>query len=89
VQWNSIKKCVLATVSDLVGKVDRKARTPWITKEINSKMDKRRKYKNVNYEGRKGGRKEGRKNYRRLRNEFKRDKNMAKKKYLESILTRS
>jgi hypothetical protein len=33
VQWNNIKKCVLDTMSDLVGKVDRKARNPRITKE--------------------------------------------------------
>jgi hypothetical protein len=39
-----------------------------------SKMDERRKWKNVNTE-------EGRKNYRRLRNELKR----AKREYLENI----
>jgi hypothetical protein len=31
VQWNDIKKCVLGSMSDLVGKVDRKAKKPWIT----------------------------------------------------------
>jgi len=31
VQWNNIKKCVLDTTSDLIGKVDRKAKKPWIT----------------------------------------------------------
>jgi hypothetical protein len=47
---------MLDTMSDLVGKVDRKARKPHITKEIISKTtDKRRKCKNVNNEGRKGG----------------------------------
>jgi hypothetical protein len=30
VQWNNIKKCVLDTRSDLVGKVERRARKPWI-----------------------------------------------------------
>jgi hypothetical protein len=39
VQWNSIKKCVLDTVSDLVGKVERRARKPWITQEMICKMD--------------------------------------------------
>jgi hypothetical protein len=43
-----------------------------------SKMDERRKWKNVNTE-------EGRKNYRRLRNELKRATVYAKKKYLENI----
>jgi hypothetical protein len=28
------QECMLDTVSDLVGKVDRKARKPWITQEI-------------------------------------------------------
>jgi hypothetical protein len=41
-------------------------------------MDERRKWKNVNNE-------EGRKNYRRMRNEFKRATNNAKKEYLDSI----
>jgi hypothetical protein len=44
--------CVKDTVSDLVGKVKRRARKPWITQEMISKMDERRKWKNVNNEGR-------------------------------------
>ena len=64
VQWNNIKECVLDNLSDLVGKVEKRARKPWITQEMISKMDERR-WKNVNTE-------EGRKNYRRLRNELKR-----------------
>jgi hypothetical protein len=43
-----------------------------------SKMDERRKWKNVNNE-------EGRRNYRRLRNELKRATDKAKKEYLENI----
>jgi hypothetical protein len=31
VQWNNIKECVLDTVSDVVGKVEKRARKPWIT----------------------------------------------------------
>jgi hypothetical protein len=77
VQWNNIKKCVLDTVSDLVGKVNRRARKPWITQEMISTMDERRKWKNVNNEGRK--------NYRILRNELKRETDKAKKEYLESV----
>ena len=41
VQWNNIKECL--TVSDLVGKVEKRARKPWITQEMISKMDERRK----------------------------------------------
>jgi hypothetical protein len=65
-------------MSDLVGKVERRARKPWITQEMISKMDERRKWKNFNNE-------EGRKNYRRLRNELKRATDNDKKEYLESI----
>ena len=31
VQWKNIKECVLDTISDLVGKVEKRARKPWIT----------------------------------------------------------
>jgi uncharacterized protein YaaW (UPF0174 family) len=51
--WNNIKEFVLDTVSDLVGKVEKKARKSWITQKMISKMDQRRKWKNVNTEGRK------------------------------------
>jgi hypothetical protein len=80
VEWKDIKKYVyvLDTMSDLVGKVERRARKPWITQEMISKMDERRKRKNVNNE-------KGRKNYRRLRNDLKRATDKAKKEYLESI----
>jgi hypothetical protein len=44
-------------MSDLVGKVERRARKPWITQEMISKLDELRKWKNVNKED---GRKEGR-----------------------------
>ena len=69
---------MLDNINDLVGKVEKRARKPWITQEIISKMGERRKWKNVNN-------KEGRRNYRRLRNELKRATEMAKKEYLENI----
>jgi hypothetical protein len=31
VQWNNIKVCMLDTISDLVGKVEKRARRLWIT----------------------------------------------------------
>ena len=40
VQWNNTMECVLDTISDLVGKVEKRARKPWITQEMISKMDK-------------------------------------------------
>jgi len=55
VQWNNIKECVLDNISALLGKVEKRARKPWITQEMISKIDERRKLKNVNTE-------EGRKN---------------------------
>jgi len=78
VQWNNIKECVLDTLSDLVGKIEKRARKPWITQEIISKMDERRKWKTINTE-------EGRKNYRWLWIELKRFTHNAKKEYLENI----
>jgi len=78
VQWNNIKECMLDTISDLVGKVEKRARKPWITQEMITKMGERKKWKNINNE-------EGRRNYRRLRNELKRSTEMAKKEYLENI----
>jgi len=63
---------VLDTISGLVGKVEKRARKPWITQEMISKMDERRKCKNVNT-------KESRKNHRRLRNELKRATDNVKK----------
>lgn len=45
-----IKKYVSDTMSNWVGKGDRKARKPYITEEISSKMDERRKWKTVNNE---------------------------------------
>ena len=71
-QWNNIKECMLDTLSDLVSKVEKRARKPWITKEMISKMGERRKWKNVNNE-------ERRRNCRRLRNELKRDTETAKR----------
>jgi len=41
VQWKNIKECMLDTISDLVGKVEKRARKPWITREMISKMDER------------------------------------------------
>jgi hypothetical protein len=57
---------------NLVGKVAMRARKPWITQEMISKVDEWRKWKNVNN-------REGKKNCRRLRNELKRATNHAKK----------
>jgi hypothetical protein len=81
VQWNNIKECVLDTLSDLVGKVVKRARKPWITQEIMSKIDSRRRWKNINTE-------EGRKNYRRLRNELKRATDNAKRSILRTYVTK-
>jgi hypothetical protein len=65
---------------ELIVKEDRKARKPWITREIINKMDERRKRKNVNKEGRK----EGRKNYNTNEERSKRAIDKAKFEYLES-----
>ena len=80
VQWKNIKECVLDATSVLVGKVEKRTRKPWITKEIISKIDDRRKWKNVST-------KEGRRNYRRLRNKMKKATENAKKEYIENPCT--
>jgi hypothetical protein len=69
---------VLDTISDLVVKVEKRIRKPWITQEMISKMEERREWKNVNTE-------EGRNNYGMLRNELKVATDNAKKEYLENI----
>jgi hypothetical protein len=76
-QLNNIKKCLLDTVSDCVGKFEKRARKPWITQEMIGKMDERRKWKNLSPE-------EGRENYRRLNNELRIATDKAKLEYLES-----
>ena len=77
-KWNNIEKCMLDTMSDLVEKVYRKVRKPWITQEMINQMNEQRQWKNVNNE-------EVRKNYRRLRNKLKRATYKSKKEYLDSI----
>jgi len=81
VQWNNIKECVLNTLSDLGGDVEKRARKPWITQEMISKMDERRRWKNVNTE-------EGRMNYRRLRNELKKPQIKQKRNILRTYVTK-
>ena len=71
---------MLDTISDLVGKVEKRARKSWITQEMISTVDERRKWKDVNTE-------EGRMNYRKLRNELKRATERAKKEYHENTCT--
>jgi type I site-specific restriction endonuclease len=50
VQWKNVKECMLDTIGDMVGKVEKRARKLWIAQEMISKMDERRKWKNVNTE---------------------------------------
>jgi hypothetical protein len=67
VQWNNIKKCVLDAMSDLVGKVKKRARKQWIAREMIGKVDERRKWKNVNNEeGRKKSRENSKKTAERI-----------------------
>ena len=54
-QWKNIKECVLDTISDLVGKVEKRARKSWITREMISKMDEQRKWKNLSTLKKAGG----------------------------------
>ena len=74
------KKCVLDNIGDLFGKVEKRARKLWVTQEMISKIDERRKWKNVNTE-------EDRRNYRRLRYELKRATEKTRMEYLENTCT--
>jgi len=78
VQWKNIKECELDTISVLVGKVEKRTRKQWITQEMISKTEERRKWKIVKIE-------EGRRIYRKLTKESKRSTEKAKKEYLENI----
>jgi hypothetical protein len=73
---------MLDTISDLVGKVEKRDRKPWITQEMISKVDERRKWKSVNTG-------EGRGNYRRLRNELKRATKKVRKNILRTYKMRA
>jgi hypothetical protein len=37
-----MKKCLLDIISDLVGRVESRARKPWISQEMISKMDEKK-----------------------------------------------
>ena len=62
----------------MVGKVEKRTRKQWISQEIISKTEERRKWKIVKIE-------EGRRIYRKLTKESKRSTEKAKKEYLENI----
>jgi len=42
VLWDNVKLCILDTINDLVGKVERRARKPWIIQEMISKICERK-----------------------------------------------
>jgi hypothetical protein len=75
-----VNECALDAISDLYGKVEKRARKLCTIEKIISKMDERRKWKNVNIDG-------DRRNYRGLRNKLKITTENAKKEYLENTCT--
>ena len=74
VQWQNVKYVLLHTLKKEVGREEKRARKPWITKEMLEKMEERRKCKNVNKE-----------EYRRLNNALRRETDRAKEKYMEEM----
>jgi len=46
---------VLDTIGYLVGKVEKRARKPWITQEMTSKLDEQRKWKHMSTLKKTGG----------------------------------
>jgi hypothetical protein len=71
-EWSSFKSVVLDVLGNNIGKVEKKAKKPWITTEMMKKMEERRRYKNTNIE-----------KYKKLNNELRRETDKAKEKYLE------
>jgi hypothetical protein len=61
----------------LVREVNRKTRKPSITQKTINTTDERRKWKNVN--------EEGRENYRRMRNQLKSATDKTNKEYIEKV----
>jgi hypothetical protein len=82
VQWNNIKKFMVDVVSDLIGKVEKRGKKPYITGGMMGKTDERGKWKNVNNEG-------GRENYRRLKNGVKRTQTRPRRNTLRTYFKRS
>jgi hypothetical protein len=74
--WRRLKYDWIKKAEKTIGRRQHVARKPWVTPEMISLMDEKRKWKNV-------GTEEGRKNYNRLRNFLRRETDAARKKYEE------
>ena len=74
-KWIDMKEAILISAQEQLGYEKQTIiRKPWVTKEMISKMDERRSWKNRSDE-------EGKKNYRRLNNELRREAAKAKEKW--------
>jgi len=80
-RWGDIKTVVNEAAKKVVGyKKNVSAKKPWVTQEMLDKMEKRRRYKNVNTEN-------GRQMYRRLNNELRRETERAREIWWERECT--
>jgi len=76
-EWRQLKEAIIAGAKEVYGFQRRQvAKKPWITNEMLSKMDERRKWKNIQSEN-------GRREYSRLNNELRRATDNAKKSVVE------
>ena len=72
--WNEVKKVLINTLENKVGRMERPIKKPWITNEMVRKMEERRTWKNKNEI-----------KYKALNNALRRETDEAKKKYIESV----
>ena len=72
--WNEVKKVLINTLENKVGRMERPIKKPWITNAMVQKMEERRKWKNKDEV-----------KYKALNNAIRRETDEAKKKYIESV----
>ena len=76
-RWERLKNAMMEGAKNTIGKVrTKRIKKPWVTEEMQVKMDERRKWKNVNTE-------EGRRIYRKLNNELRRATDGAREQWWE------
>ena len=77
-RWTEFKSAILSSAEKEIGYEKKKARKPWITEEMISKMKERRRWNNKNNE-------EGRRMYKQINNELRRETDEAKAAYWDRV----
>jgi hypothetical protein len=75
--WNNLKTTVREKAEDIIGyKKMTKVKKPWVTSDMMTKMEQRRRWKNVNTDF-------GKKMYRQMNNELRRETDRARERWWE------